>query len=140
VSAAYPDVIPMIAYEDGPAALEWLSRAFGFHERTRMTDAAGRLTHAEMEAGSGLIMLATPTPDYRGPKRHRDHCDQARRWSTVPYIIDGVLVTVADVDSHYERARAAGAHVLSAPEDTGHGRQYRVEDLEGHRWMFVQAS
>jgi len=54
--------------------------------------------------------------------------------------IDGVLVTVADVDSHYERARAAGAHVLSAPEDTGHGRQYRVEDLEGHRWMFVQAS
>jgi len=140
VSSPYPDVIPMIAYEDGPAALEWLSRAFGFRERTRMTDAAGRLTHAEMEAGSGLIMLATPTPDYRGPKRHRDHCDQARRWSTVPYIIDGVLVTVTDVDSHYERARSAGAHVLSAPEDTGHGRQYRVEDLEGHRWMFVQAS
>ena len=140
MSSPYPDVIPMIAYEDGPAALEWLSRAFGFRERTRMTDAAGRLTHAEMEAGSGLIMLATPTPDYRGPKRHRDHCDQARRWSTVPYIIDGVLVTVTDVDSHYERARSAGAHVLSAPEDTGHGRQYRVEDLEGHRWMFVQAS
>ena len=140
MSSPYPDVIPMIAYEDGPAALEWLSRAFGFRERTRMIDAAGRLTHAEMEAGSGLIMLATPTPDYRGPKRHRDHCDQARRWSTVPYIIDGVLVTVADVDSHYAGARSAGAHVLSAPEDTGHGRQYRVEDLEGHRWMFVQAS
>jgi len=140
VSSPYPDVIPMIAYEDGPAALEWLSRAFGFRERTRMIDAAGRLTHAEMEAGSGLIMLATPTPDYRGPRRHRDQCDQARRWSTVPYVIDGVLVAVADVDSHYAGARSAGAHVLSAPEDTGHGRQYRVEDLEGHRWMFVQAS
>ena len=140
MSSPYPDVIPMIAYEDGPAALEWLSRAFGFRERTRMIDAAGRLTHAEMEAGSGLIMLATPTPDYRGPRRHRDQCDQARRWSTVPYVIDGVLVAVADVDSHYAGARSAGAHVLSAPEDTGHGRQYRVEDLEGHRWMFVQAS
>ena len=105
-----------------------------------MIDAAGRLTHAEMEAGSGLIMLATPTPDYRGPRRHRDQCDQARRWSTVPYVIDGVLVAMADVDSHYAGARSAGAHVLSAPEDTGHGRQYRVEDLEGHRWMFVQAS
>ena len=140
MSSSYPDVIPMIAYEDGPAALEWLSRAFGFRERTRMIDAAGRLTHAEMEAGSGLIMLATPTPDYRGPRRHRDQCDQARRWSTVPYVIDGVLVAVADVDSHYAGARSAGAHVLSAPEDTGHGRQYRVEDLEGHRWMFVQAS
>ena len=140
MSSPYPDVIPMIAYEDGPAALEWLSRAFGFRERTRMTDAAGRLTHAEMEAGNGLIMLATPTPDYRGPRRHRDQCDQARRWSTVPYVIDGVLVAVADVDSHYAGARSAGAHVLSPPEDTGHGRQYRVEDLEGHRWMFVQAS
>ena len=135
---AYPDVIPMIAYEDGPAALEWLARAFGFRERTRTTDAAGRLTHAEMEAGGGLIMLATPTPDYRGPKRHREACEQARRWSQVPYIIDGVLVSVDDVDAHYERARSAGTRILSVPEDTGHGRQYRAEDLEGHRWMFVQ--
>src|SRR5207249_8343651 len=103
-----------------------------------LTDDAGRLTHAEMEAGKGLIMLATPTPDYRGPRRHRDECDQARRWSSVPYIIDGVLVTVDDVDAHHQRARAAGARILSAPEDTPHGRQYRAEDLEGHRWMFVQ--
>jgi uncharacterized glyoxalase superfamily protein PhnB len=135
---AYPDVIPMIAYEDGPAALQWLARAFGFKERTRMTDDRGRLTHAEMEAGSGLIMLATPTPDYRGPKRHREECEQARRWSQVPYIVDGVLVSVDDLDAHYQRARSAGARILSAPEDTGRGRQYRVEDLEGHRWMFVQ--
>ena len=138
--AAYPDVIPMIAYEDGPAALDWLARAFGFRERTRMTDAGGRLTHAEMEAGSGLIMLATPTPEYRGPKRHREGCEQARRWSAVPYIVDGVLVTVDDVDAHHQRARAAGAVILSPPEDTGHGRHYRAEDLEGHRWMFSQAS
>jgi uncharacterized glyoxalase superfamily protein PhnB len=136
---AYPDVIPMIAYEDGPAALEWLARAFGFKERTRMTDDRGRLTHAEMEAGSGLIMLATPTPDYRGPKRHREECEQARRWSQVPYIVDGVLVSVDDLDAHYHRARSAGARILSAPEDTGHGRQYRAEDLEGHRWMFVHS-
>ncbi len=25
----YPDVIPMLAYADGVAALEWLARAFG---------------------------------------------------------------------------------------------------------------
>jgi uncharacterized glyoxalase superfamily protein PhnB len=135
---AYPDVIPMIAYEDGPAALDWLSRAFRFKERTRMTDADGRLTHAEMEAGDGLVMLATPSPDYRGPRRHREECEQARRWSTVPYVVDGVLVRVDDVEAHYQRARAAGARILSPPEDTPHGRQYRAEDLEGHRWMFVQ--
>ena len=28
----YPGVIPMISYEDGLAALDWLARAFGFRE------------------------------------------------------------------------------------------------------------
>ena len=33
---------------------------------------------------------------------------------------------------------AAGARVLSEPEDSDHGdRIYRVEDLDGHRWMFA---
>jgi uncharacterized glyoxalase superfamily protein PhnB len=136
-----PAVVPMIAYEDGAAALDWLARAFGFRERMRLTNVDGRLTHGEMEAGGGIIMLATPTPDYRSPRRHREGCEQARRWSAVPYIIDGVLVHVDDVDAHCARARSAGASVLSEPEDGGHGgRSYRVEDLEGHRWMFFQPS
>ena len=29
----YPGVIPMISYEDGIAALGWLTKAFGFRER-----------------------------------------------------------------------------------------------------------
>ena len=128
----------MIAYEDGVAALRWLSEAFGFTERRRMTDASGRISHAEMETGDGVIMLATPTPEYESPRHHREHCDAASRWSEVPYIIDGILVTVDDVDAHFNRARAAGARILSAPEDTGHGRHYRAEDFEGHRWMFSQ--
>jgi len=49
---------------DGIAALEWLSKAFGFRERTRMTDKNGRLSQGEMEAGDGIIMLASPTPNY----------------------------------------------------------------------------
>lgn len=58
-------------------------------------------------------------------------------WSRVPYIVDGVLVEVADVDAHYERSKAAGARILSEPEDQSEGfRHYRAEDLEGHRWMF----
>ena len=31
----HPAVIPMIAYENGPAAMDWLRRAFGFVERDR---------------------------------------------------------------------------------------------------------
>jgi uncharacterized glyoxalase superfamily protein PhnB len=131
-------VVPMIAYEDGNAAMDWLIAAFGFVEADRRVAADGRLTHGELELGDGLIMLATPTPDYQSPKHHRENCEQARKWSSVPYIIDGVLVEVDNVDEHCARARAAGALILSEPETTPDGRRYRVEDLEGHRWMFEQ--
>lgn len=131
-------VIPMLSYEDGVAALEWLSRAFGFREVTRLTTGDGKLSHGEMEAGDGLIMLATPTPDYQCPKRHREVCERARKWSTVPWIVDGVLVYVPDLDRHFRRARKAGATMLSNIEEGPPGRRYRAEDLEGHRWFFMQ--
>jgi PhnB protein len=103
-----PDVIPMIAYEDGPAALEWLARAFGFRERERMLGPNGELAHGEMQAGDGLIFLATPTPDYQSPTHHRQHCESANRWSQVPWVIDGVMVYVDDIDRHFEQAKHAG--------------------------------
>jgi len=133
-------VIPMLSYEDAPAAIDWLVAAFGLREKLRFTDDDGRVTHAELTtAGGGLIMLATPTPDYVSPKRHRATCEQARKWSESPYVIDGVLVEVDDVDAHFAQAKNAGATILSEPEDVDVGvRHYRVEDLEGHRWMFSQ--
>ena len=136
--AESPSVVPMIAYEDGGAALDWLAAAFGFEELARVKDANGRLTHGEMKAGEGLIMLATPSPDYEGPRRHRENCERARQWSAVPWVVDGVLVYVEDVDAHCRRARAAGAVILSEVEEGEPGRRYRVEDCEGHRWMFMQ--
>jgi uncharacterized glyoxalase superfamily protein PhnB len=126
----------MLAYEDGPAALDWLAHAFGFVERERRLGPDGLLAHGEMLAGQGLIILATPSPDYESPRHHRQTCKQARQWSQAPFIIDGVLVRVADVEAHFERAKRAGATILTAPE--GDPRQYRAEDLEGHRWMFMQ--
>jgi uncharacterized glyoxalase superfamily protein PhnB len=134
-----PTVTPFIAYEDASAALAWLAEAFGFTERTRLTMPDGSIGHAEMTVGAdGLIMLAEATPDYQGPRRHAETCEAARRWLSVPYVIDGALVMVDDVDAHFDRARRAGATILSEPEDTGHGRGYRAADPEGHRWMFQQ--
>jgi uncharacterized glyoxalase superfamily protein PhnB len=133
-------VVPMLAYEDAAAAIDWLVKAFGFHEELRYTEDDGTVTHAELATeGGGLIMLATPTPDYVSPKRHRETCEQARNWSEVPYVIDGVLIEVDDVDAHFARAKEAGATILSEPEDVDAGvRHYRAEDPEGHRWMFSQ--
>ncbi len=134
----HPTVIPMVSYEDGLAALDWLVKAFGFRERTRLIGDDGRLAHGELEAGDGLIMLASPSPDYQGPKRHRETCAQARKWFNVPWIIDGVLVYVDDLDAHLAQARNAGATILSEIESDGVGRRYRAEDLEGHRWFFFE--
>lgn len=133
-------VIPMLAYEDAAAAIDWLVKAFGFREKLRYTEDDGTVTHAELTTdGGGLIMLATPTPDYVSPKRLRETSAQARKLSESPYVIDGVLVEVDDVDTHFAQAKEAGATVLSEPEDVSVGvRHYRVEDLEGHRWMFSQ--
>lgn len=135
-------IVPMVAYEDCVVAIAWLERAFGFRERkgSRFTDADGRISHSELELGDGLIMLATPARDYESPKRHREHCTEARAWSSVPYVIDGVLVNIEDVNAHFRQAKAAGANILSEPEDVADAgiRHYRVEDVEGHRWMFAQ--
>jgi uncharacterized glyoxalase superfamily protein PhnB len=134
----YPDVIPMIAYEDGPKAMDWLSSAFGFKERARILDKDGRLSHGEMKAGDGVIMLAAPTPDYESPRHHREGCEAAQKWSTVPYIVDGVLVYVDDIDAHVSNAKQRGATILTGVESDQYGKRYRAEDLEGHRWMFMQ--
>ena len=130
-------VIPMIAYEKGLEALEWLTKAFGFKELKRFAD-KDRLTHGEMDTGNGIIMLATPSPDYQNPKNHRENCEYARKWSNVPWIVDGVLVYVNNIQDHFEKAKRAGAKILTEVEITPHGSVYRCEDIEGHRWMFVQ--
>jgi uncharacterized glyoxalase superfamily protein PhnB len=138
MNAVRQTVVPMLDYADGPTAMNWLVKAFGFVEQMRMVDDDGRLVHGELLASEGLIMVATATPTYEGPRAHREHCARAREWSDTPFVIDGVLVYVDDVDAHAERARAEGATILSDPEDGYPARRYRVEDIEGHRWMFMQ--
>ena len=133
-------IIPMLAYEDAAAAIPWLERVFGFHELRdqRYVGTDGRVSHADLVFDGGRIMLATPTPAYHGPRRHQEECAIAAEWSRVPWVIDGVQVKVADRDAHLARARAEGATILGEPADEPYGRLYRAEDLEGHRWMFIE--
>lgn len=137
--STWPAIVPMPTYENVGAASDWLCGAFGFREQQRFTDAGGRVTTAILDGPTGgAIMLGWTGPNYESPARHRQTCVASRTWQSVPYVVDGIYVCVDDVDAHCARAKAAGATVLSEPEDTGHGRMYRVEDLEGHRWMFSE--
>jgi uncharacterized glyoxalase superfamily protein PhnB len=133
-----PPIVPFLSYEDVAAALAWLRDAFGFEERFRITEADGAVTHGEMELDGGVIFLGPGGQHYEGPRRHAESCEAAARWLDTPYVVDGVYSVVSDVDAHHRRALAAGAKVLSEPADSDHGdRIYRVEDLDGHRWMFA---
>jgi uncharacterized glyoxalase superfamily protein PhnB len=135
-------IVPFIAYEDAAAAINWLTHAFGFRENAAARHMDGEtVTHAEMDVGDGsVVYLATPSPDYESPKRHRETCGAAARWSDNPWVIDGHLVHVDDVNTHYAKARGGGAVILREPEDVEAAgtRLYSAEDLEGHRWMFAQ--
>ena len=140
-SSELPTIVPMLSYEDVARAIDWLTRAFGFREieNERYTEPDGRVSHAELRLGGGTIMLGSPSPHYEGPRRHAESCEAARRWREPGYVVDGVHVLVEDVDAHFRRAKEAGATILSEPEDQPYReRVYRVEDLDGHRWMFGQ--
>jgi uncharacterized glyoxalase superfamily protein PhnB len=92
-----------------------------------------------LRCGDGLVFLGHPD-GYVNPLHLREQCEAVARMYDVPWIVDGAWVGVDDLEAVAERARAAGARILSEPEETSHGRQCRIEDPEGHRWMLGERS
>ncbi len=123
----YPQISPYLYYEDGAAALDWLTRAFGFIERMRMAGEDGRVMHAEIELGGGVVMLANPPSEsFKSPK-------------SLGANTSSVYVYVNDVDAHFARAKGAGAEILQEPQTQPYGdRHYGCKDPEGHEWWFGQ--
>lgn len=119
-----PNMFPALRYTDGPGALAWLAKAFGFEKQMDVPGPEGTIAHAQMRFGPGVIMLGSAEP----PRRDENP------WSAVT---QGVYVYVEDVDTHYQRAKAAGAEIVRELQDTDYGsREYSVRDLEGHLWSF----
>lgn len=118
-------VSPYLMYEDAGAAVEWLTRTFGFKERQekRDTSSSGQVMHAELEHNGDLIMLGGVGPDY---EVHHEK-------NILLYIY------VKDVESHFRHSKKSGANILQKPEDADYGdRRYWVEDPGGHLWIFAQ--
>lgn len=107
-------VIPVLAYPDPSVAAEWLSRAFGFTVRLRIAN-----HRIQMRAGEG--------------------CFTIREGEVAPNGSCYVQVRIEDAVAHCERARKAGAKILSEPVEHVYGeRQYNAEDFHGHRWDFTE--
>lgn len=124
--AGYPVITPYLYYRDVGAAMDFLIAAFGFTERIRTRTPDGEIAHAELALGDSVIMLGCPSADYRSP-RDTGHVHHL------------VHAYVDDVDTHFARAKAAGATVIAEPETKPYGdRNYLVEDVEGQQWGFAQ--
>lgn len=130
---------PMVSYEDVATAADFAIEAFGFTQRgPRLSEDESRVTHVELERDGAVVMFGWPGPDYRDPGAHAGTCADARAWLATPFVVDGVLITVADVDAHRARAAANGAEIVRDLEDAPPGRLYTAADPAGHRWMFLQ--
>ena len=107
-------MIPVLRYPDPGVAAAWLEKAFGFTVRLRIAN-----HRIQMRAGDGCLTIAEgdAKPNHSG----------------------GVQVRIEDALDHCERARKAGAKILTEPVDHVYGeRQYATEDFYGHRWDFTE--
>ncbi len=122
-----PNIFPFMRYQDAPAAIEWLAKAFGFEKQMVAPGANGTIAHAQLSIGPGVIMLGTAREDDLRMKSPRD----------LPGVNQGVYIYVTDVDAHYQRANDAGAEIVRQLKDTDYGsREYTARDPEGHLWSF----
>ena len=119
-------IFPILRYNDGRAAIRWLCATFGFVERFSVPDSGPLVRHAQLKLGSNIMMLGSVRGD-----------DGMASPQTLGSSTQALCVYVVDLDAHFERARAAGAKIMSPPKATDFGsRGYSVLDLEGHLWKF----
>ena len=126
-----PAIYPRLAYRDEMAAIEFLTRAFGFVERreARMDGDDKWGTLAWLEHRDGVVMIG----------RTEDEVHQIASPLDTGQPTCMLNISVDDVDAHYERAQAEGARIVMEINDAFYGfRRYEALDPEGNRWHFTE--
>jgi PhnB protein len=119
------EVYPYLHVRGGATAIDFYKRIFGAEERMRLAYPDGRIAHAELKLGTVTILLAD---------EHAEYGLQS------PLAFGGtgssIHLHVDNVDRLARRAIEAGATMVRAPSDEGHGeRQCRIRDPFGHEWL-----
>jgi uncharacterized glyoxalase superfamily protein PhnB len=118
-----------VYYAKPAAAARWLAAVFGLESPDPLPEGPDPLPEGEyghpwieFRVGNCSLMVFKGTGEVpeQAPATHET-------W-----------VFVDDLDSHFARAQAGGATIVSGIRQTGF-RAYTAEDLEGHRWIFAQA-
>jgi uncharacterized glyoxalase superfamily protein PhnB len=118
-----------LSYIDPNAAFRWLEEAFGFEPLLVILDENEKIAHSEMSYGESVVMIGSEwSDDHKSPRSIGGKNTQS---------VHVQLERGDDIDAHCERARAAGAEIIQAPDTQFYGdRTYRARDPEGHIWTF----
>jgi uncharacterized glyoxalase superfamily protein PhnB len=121
-------IIPCMRYRDAPAAIEWLSRAFGFERQLVVPNEDGTIAHAQLGYGNGMIMLSSVfDTEYGRLVKQPSQLDN--------FVTQSAYLVVQDADLVYDRALKAGARILLDLKDEDYGgRGFTCRDPEGHIW------
>ncbi len=122
-------LIAALRYSDADAALKMLTGVFGFEEHNVFRDEAGKVAHAELTFGNGMVMIG---PDAETP---------FGKFMARPKEAGGVTMTlyaiVTDPDALHAKSKAAGLEIVMPLRDESYGgREFSVRDPEGHIWTF----
>lgn len=139
--SGWPRVSSSLFYADAERAIAFLVDAFGFEVRLKVQGEAGRIEHAELTYGDGLVMVGSAgRGGHGGPEKEN---------ATSPQALGGrytqaLAVFVDDVDAHAAHAEAQGARIVRPLETSDYGEDYWVDrtygclDPEGHLFWFMQ--
>jgi predicted enzyme related to lactoylglutathione lyase len=125
VSSVPQPIVPYLIVADARRALDWYAEAMGAvrqGEALVMDD--GRIGHAELGIGGGVIYLADESPVSHVAAPQPDAA------ATV-----SLTLAVPDVDLLADRVVRAGAVLERAPANNPHGRNAVFRDPFGHRWI-----
>lgn len=115
-------ILPHVTYQNVAAAIDWLTRVFGFVEHYRY--GSGPVDGAQLHLGAAWIMVNRAKPGCSSPAQGG-------------YRTQSLTVFLEDVDTHFKRVKAAGATIVEDLHETIYGEwQYGVEDIERHHWLF----
>lgn len=120
----YHSVTPYLAIKGAAKALDFYKQALGAIELFRVDGPGGTIGHAEIKIGDSIIMLADEFPQmgFRGP--------ESLGGSPV-----GLMIYVADVDTQFAQALAAGGTVIKPLQNQFYGdRSGTFKDPFGHMW------
>ncbi|MGH9633176.1 MAG: VOC family protein [Bryobacteraceae bacterium] len=122
--------VSSMRYRNAPAAIEWLSKVFGFEKHLVVDGPNGTIVHAELSFGNGMIMLGSVLEKNSEFGKFMKQPDEIGGAET-----QSVYLIVSDADVVYERAKAAGAKMAREIKDEDYGgRGFSCFDLEGHLW------